>query len=98
MAFLEKLLELRSLTPMAPAMTRAMARMYSLDGAKNCEERVAWYRVRVGVWMGGREGARLWVMAGDVGGWVDAYPCEGKAPVGVGVSFPAPAAHNGTMM
>jgi hypothetical protein len=46
-AFLEKLGELRSLTPLAPSMARHMDAAYSLDAAKNCEIRCAWYKVGV---------------------------------------------------
>lgn len=44
-AFLEKLSELRSLTPMAASMCREMNKLYKLDEAKNCEIRCAWYKV-----------------------------------------------------
>jgi hypothetical protein len=45
-AFLEKLGELRSLTPLAASMARQLDKAYSLDAAKNCEIRCAWYKVR----------------------------------------------------
>eukprot|EP00877_Chromochloris_zofingiensis_P004503 jgi/Chrzof1/14053/Cz08g22210.t1 len=44
-AFLTKLDQLRSLTPLHPTMTRAMAGLYNLDAAKNCEIRCAWYKL-----------------------------------------------------
>ncbi len=45
MAFLAKLAELRSMTPLSPRITRAMAGLYGLDGAKNCEIKCEWLRV-----------------------------------------------------
>ncbi len=44
-AFLERLSELRSMTPLAASMCRALDAAYGLDGAKNCEIRCAWYKV-----------------------------------------------------
>lgn len=46
-AFLEKLAELRSLTPLAASMAREMDKAYSLDAAKNCEIRCAWYKLAI---------------------------------------------------
>lgn len=47
MAFLEKLGELRSLTPLAASMARQLDKAYSLDAAKNCEIRCAWYKLAI---------------------------------------------------
>lgn len=44
-AFLDKLNELRSMTPMAASMCREMNKLYKLDEAKNCEIRCSWYKV-----------------------------------------------------
>jgi hypothetical protein len=44
-AFLAKLAELRSMTPLHPRITRAMAKLYGLDGASNCEIKCEWLRV-----------------------------------------------------
>lgn len=42
-AFLLKIGEYRSMTPMAPAMTRKMSELYGLDDSRNAEIRCAWY-------------------------------------------------------
>jgi len=42
-AFLEKLAEYRSMTPLAPATTRKMDDLYGLDASTNSEIRCAWY-------------------------------------------------------
>lgn len=44
-AFLSKLAELRSMTPLHPRVTRAMAAAYGLDDATNCEIKCEWLRV-----------------------------------------------------
>jgi len=52
-AFLDRLGELRSLTPLAASMCRTMDRLYGFDSANNCEIRCAWYRVSAGSGSGG---------------------------------------------
>ncbi|KAF8069679.1 lkhA [Scenedesmus sp. PABB004] len=46
LAFLERLAELRSMTPLAPALCRAADAAYGFDAATNAEIRAAWYKVR----------------------------------------------------
>jgi len=52
-AFLDRLGELRSLTPLAASMCRTLDRLYGFDSANNCEIRCAWYRVSAGSGSGG---------------------------------------------
>ncbi|GBF94539.1 leukotriene A-4 hydrolase [Raphidocelis subcapitata] len=44
-AFLAKLSELRSLTPLHPRATRAMAALYGFDAAVNCEVKCEWLKL-----------------------------------------------------
>lgn len=46
-AFLDRLAELRSMTPLAAPMARALAAAYGLDAATNCEIRAAWYKLGI---------------------------------------------------
>jgi hypothetical protein len=57
-AFLEKLGELRSLTPLAASMARQLDKAYSLDAAKNCEIRCAWYKVGALLQLAGQQASQ----------------------------------------
>jgi leukotriene-A4 hydrolase len=46
-AFLARLNELRSATPMSPKLTRAMAELYGFDAAANAEIKCEWLRLCV---------------------------------------------------
>ena len=46
-AFLERLLELRSRTPLAVASVASLDALYALSASRNAEQRAAWLRLRV---------------------------------------------------